>query len=738
LAAVVVAPRPTVHVDALVAVEEVRTLYRQGAPVLAANVVNSIIVSAVLWNVLPHAWLVAWSGAMCASSVVRWELRRRYFLAAPSALATPRWARLFVVGSAVGGVLWGLAGGLFFTHESTVAQLLIAFVLGGMGAGAAGTLSCYMPAFYAYFIPSLVPLAIRLLTYGDGVHGAMAGMTALYGVLFVFIARNVHRSVHEAFRLRFVNDELLGELAEVQHHLSESNVELERRVVERTGELEQRAQALKESQQKLADMIRESPDVILSLTKEGIVVACSPAVERILGYSPQDIVGRSYRELPIIPKESATMLTEAFERVLNESNGPPLEIELIHRDGSRVAAELNARLARGDGQHSVEATLRDVTERKRLEHKLRTAQRLESIGRLAGGVAHDFNNLLTVSLSNLSVALADQAMSPPAREAIDEARQASRRAAELTQQLLAFGRRQMLAPRAVDLNEVILGLRKLLERLLDRSIQLRFDLDPKGAPVKVDPTQLERVVINLATNAREAMPRGGVLTVRTARAVASSEVVLTVTDDGIGMDEATRAQIFEPFFTASRGTGLGLSTVHGIVEQSGGTIVVQSTPGKGTRFDIHLPLTDEMPTPRELATTTPVPPRTTPATVLLVEDEDLVRRATARVLRRSGYQVLMANDGQHALELAAAHSGTIDLLLSDVVMPILSGPALAARMLAERPKLRVLLVSGYSSDAVLDPDAPDPRISFLGKPYDDAKLAEAVASVLDRREPVAR
>jgi two-component system cell cycle sensor histidine kinase/response regulator CckA len=734
-AASLVESRPTaggISVDDRVAVEQVRTLYRQGAAVLSANVINSIIVSAVLWNILPRALLVAWSSTMLVASVLRFELRRRYRRIEPTPFTTPRWARLFVAGSASGGILWGFAGGAFFTNQSPVAQLLIAFVLGGMGAGAAGTLSCYMPAFYAYFIPSLAPLCVRLLTYGDGVHGAMAGMTMLYGVLFVVIARNIHRSMREAFRLRFVNEGLLVELAEVQHHLSESNVDLERRVAERTDELERRAHALKESERKLADMIRESPDVIVSLSPEGVVIACSPAIERILGHTPDEIIGRHYTKLPIMPPEALPLVRAAFEAVVGEIAGPPLELQLVHRDGTRVDVAFNARrVVRPAGQLSVEATLRDVTERKRLEQKLHNAQRLESIGRLAGGIAHDFNNLLTVSLSNLSVALGDPAIAPPVREAIDEARQASQRAAELTQQLLAFGRRQMLAPRAVDLNEVILGVRRLLERLIASNIALRFELDPAGAPVKVDPTQLEQVVINLATNARDAMPEGGTLTLRTVRASETPEVILTVTDTGVGMDEATKARIFEPFFTATQGTGLGLATVHGIVEQSGGTIAVHSAPKQGTSFEIRLPRTDEVPAPRPVEIKSAIVPPVGTVTILVVEDEDLVRRATARVLRKAGYQVLIASDGTEALALVATHEGTIDLLLSDVVMPSISGTVLAARMLALRPKLRVLLVSGYTSDAVVDPDAPDPRIRFLGKPFSDVTLAAAVRALLD-------
>jgi len=593
-------------IDARVAAEEVRTLYQQGPPVLVANVVNSSIVAAVLWNTLPHVLLASWVAAMVVMSATRLVLRRKYWSNPPAIEAHASWGRAFVIGSLAAGVLWGFAGGVFFVRESLTAQLLIAFVIGGMGAGAAGTLSCYMPAFYAYFVPSLVPLIVRLLTMGSGVHQAMAGMTALYAVLFIVIARNIHRSVHEAFRLRF-------ELAEAQQHLSEANADLERRVAERTIELQVRADALRESEQKLRD-----------------------------------------------------------------------------------------------------------------------ARRLEAIGRLAGGIAHDFNNLLTVSLSNLSMALAEKGLTDHSREAIEEARQASQRAAELTQQLLAFGRRQVLEPRAVDLNVVITKLKKMLERLMQENIELRFELDARGAPVKVDPTQLEQVVVNLVINARDAMPEGGVLTLRTTHDDDASTIVLTVIDTGIGMDEETRARVFEPFFSATGGTGLGLATVHGIVEQSGGTIVLESTLGKGSRFDVRLPRTDEAPVSKPV--TKPPPSRSIPSgseTILVVEDEDLVRRATTRVLRKAGYEVLTAVDGEDAIAIAEKHEGRIDLLLSDVVMPKMSGPELAERMLAMRPDLRVLLVSGYAGDVVLKARPADARVRFLPKPFNDRTLAEHVRAHLD-------
>ena len=393
-------------------------------------------------------------------------------------------------------------------------------------------------------------------------------------------------------------------------------------------------------------------------------------------------------------------------------------------------------------------------ERRESEEALRNFQKFEAIGRLAGGVAHDFNNLLTVINGRAELAL-DAPTLEDERHSVQEILDAGRRAATLVHQLLAFSRQQVLAPRSVDLNSLILDVLPLVRVLLGEDIEVRTELAPSLGVVKVDPAQFEQILMNLAANSRDAMPDGGVFTVRTVDAhvdevrarlyksvTAGPHVRMMVGDTGSGMDEATRARIFEPFFSTKKfgeGTGLGLATVYGIVKQSGGHIWVESEPGRGARFDIYLP---HVASPRLEA---PAAPSAVAAaggkeTVLLVEDEPSARSLFKAVLERYGYTVLEAENGETALERAEAHraSGTLDLLVTDLVMPRLSGRQVAERVRDLWPGVAVLYVSGYSREAVLQDGRLDPDSQFLGKPFGPEDLARKVRKVLESRHERAR
>ncbi|MBS2023914.1 MAG: PAS domain-containing protein [Deltaproteobacteria bacterium] len=390
----------------------------------------------------------------------------------------------------------------------------------------------------------------------------------------------------------------------------------------------------------------------------------------------------------------------------------------------------------------------DVTERRRLGEQLRQAQKMEAVGSLAGGVAHDFNNILSVILGYSS--LVEQSIDPtnPIAGQIQEIRNAAERAAGLTRQLLAFSRQQILQPQVVDLNRIVSGLDKMLQRLIGEDIELRTVLTSQRAMVNVDPGQLEQVIMNLAVNARDAMPTGGSLTIEidleeVDEAYAQqhpgvkpgSHVRLSVADTGTGMDQATQARVFEPFFTTKqlgKGTGLGLSTVFGIVQQSGGNIGLYSEVAHGTTFRILLPRVAEMSTtpPRPVA-----PVRNDKLrgheTVLLVEDDERLRRVTRTILTRSGYQVLEAQSGGDALLICEQHPTPIDVLLTDVIMPRMSGPVLAARILAMRPKVRIVYMSGYTEDSVVRHGICASEIPFVQKPFTQERLLTKVREALD-------
>jgi signal transduction histidine kinase len=385
-------------------------------------------------------------------------------------------------------------------------------------------------------------------------------------------------------------------------------------------------------------------------------------------------------------------------------------------------------------------------EHARLGRQLAQAQKMEAIGQLAGGVAHDFNNLLTVITGFSDMALSRPGVSGELEGDLREIRGAAQRAAELTRQLLAFSRRQIIAPRVLVLNGIVQGAEKLLRRLIGEDVELRTVLDPALGHVKADPGQVEQVIVNLAVNARDAMPNGGKLTIETANVeldeaygklhasvIPGPHVLLAVSDTGCGMDAAVIAHLFEPFFTTKapgKGTGLGLATVYGIVKQSGGHVWVYSEPGRGSTFKVYLPRVD-------LAPDNPPSPepraRGGSEVVLVVEDDESVRRLACAVLERNGYTTLQASDGVAALEVSARNP-RIDLVITDVVMPQMGGPEVAEKLRQQRPHLKVLFFSGYTSNAIVHHGILDRGLSFLQKPFTPESLARTVRAVLDGRD----
>jgi PAS domain S-box-containing protein len=450
------------------------------------------------------------------------------------------------------------------------------------------------------------------------------------------------------------------------------------------------------------------------------------ATEEVIGLSPADIIGQSLHEVfPTIRDR----VEELFRRVTETGESVDLgEVEYAdHRIPPSVFTKKVFPLAQG----RVAVTSENVTGRRELEARLQQAQKMEAVGRLAGGVAHDFNNLLT-AIAGYSEFLISGLQDDHLRRHAEEIKKASARAAALTGQLLAFSRRQVLQPRVLDLNAVVSDMDMMLRRLIGEDVELVAVLEPDLAPVLADPTQLEQVIVNLAVNARDAMPQGGSVTIETANVVLTDRqlVELRLIDTGIGMTESERAQLFDPFFTTKiGGTGLGLATVYGVVEQSGGSIEVDSAPGEGSSFRILLPAVDE---PAQAA---PLDDDAFPAagseTVLLVEDELVVRQLVAEILESNGYTVLQAGDGPSALELLRRRRDTVDLLITDVVMPGMSGPEVAERVVALRPGTEVLYISGYTDSAIDHHGVLEPGIAFLQKPFSADELARKVRTVLD-------
>jgi two-component system cell cycle sensor histidine kinase/response regulator CckA len=415
------------------------------------------------------------------------------------------------------------------------------------------------------------------------------------------------------------------------------------------------------------------------------------------------------------------------------------------KNGETILVEIKAHDFEFSGKPARLILANDVSERLRLEEQLRQAQKMEAIGRLAGGIAHDFNNVLSVILSYGEILLADLKPGEPMRDDIEEIRKAGKRAAGRTRQIVLLSRQQVIDPKVLDLNEVLLSMDKMLQRIIGEDVELVSQAGQGLGRVRADPGSIEQVIMNLVVNARDAMPTGGRLTIETANVVLDGEyarehmgvkpghhVALAVSDTGIGMDRATQARIFEPFFTTKpqdKGTGLGLSTVFGIVQQGGGSVCVTSEPGTGTTFKIYLPRVDAA---VDAAGPQAAPPTNRGAeTILLVEDDDQVRAIARVILRKHGYEVIEARHAGEALLLCEQHPGTIHLLLSDVVMPQMSGPELAKRLANVRPEMKLICISGYTDDSVLRHGVLDVQIAYLQKPITPETLARKVREVLD-------
>ncbi len=511
---------------------------------------------------------------------------------------------------------------------------------------------------------------------------------------------------------------------------------------------ERRAAALaaREADERFRVVTEGAPLGVL-LVRDGRLLYANGAARGLLGVGAGADVASLELVSRIAPAHRDDAARLVAEAAAHQVVSLPRELALLRADGGTTPVLVQVgHVDLPDGPALV-AFLSDLTSRKALEAELQQAQKMEAIGRLAGGIAHDFNNVLTAVLSYCELLLADLAPGHPNRGDVEQIALAGERAAGLTRQLLAFSRRQVLQPRPISLAEVVRQAEGMLRPLLGAHLELRLAVAPRVATIVADPGQMQQVVLNLALNARDAMPRGGLLEIavgdrlleatdpaRPAGAAPGRYVELTVRDTGTGMDAETLAHVFEPFFTTKgpgRGTGLGLSTVHGIVEQSGGHLGVESEPGRGTTFRVCFPAVDGAPEadpPRDPQD----PVRGDDETILLVEDDAIVRRLAREVLTRAGYRVLEAADGGEALRLCERHDGPIDLMICDVIMPRMTGPQLVERLPWKRAATRVLYVSGYAEDAIRWHGALSPGTELLPKPFTPETLTRKVRELLVR------
>lgn len=553
--------------------------------------------------------------------------------------------------------------------------------------------------------------------------------------------------LHSGARDYFVKDNLVRLGAAIERELEEADNRRSRRVAEQ--EREEARDELRENEQRFRQVVEASPHGVLVVDAEGRIVLSNQSGEQIFGFSREELIGQPIDRL--VPASVRGRHNEDISAFLqapeNRLMGLGQEIHGRRKDGTLFPVEIGLSHFESAAGQQVLATVVDITDRRLLETQLQQAQKMEAIGRLAGGLAHDFNNVLGVILGLGELGQADLPADDPVQHRLVEIVAAARRATDLTRQMLAFSRQQVMHPRPLDLNAVVGESRDLLAQMIGADVELRLLLDAELGTVRADPTQIAQVLMNLAVNARDAMPSGGTLTFETKNVELDEEyvrihatgtpgpyVLLAVTDTGHGMDLETRARVFEPFFSTKeegKGTGLGLATVYGIIKQSGGFVWVYSEPGHGAAFRIYLPQVRDEAQPLDARAADDQAAPTGSETILLVEDQDAVRRMTQELLRRQGYEVLVAASGEEALAIVESHPARIHLVLSDVVMPGTNGRELAERLQGKRADLRVLFMSGYSNGVIRGQGLLDEDVMLIEKPFSAAELGRAVRRALE-------
>jgi PAS domain S-box-containing protein len=512
---------------------------------------------------------------------------------------------------------------------------------------------------------------------------------------------------------------------------------------------------LEETQRHLSAAVEQAAESILITDTDGTIVYVNPAFERISGYTREEAIGYNARILKS-GNHDQSFFEDLWETIVD---GRVWQGRFINKkkDGSLYTEDSTITPVRDQMGRIVNfvAVNHDVTQMVQLEEQFRQAQKMEALGQLAGGIAHDFNNLLTII--QLSTRLLQKNIRPedPLGEHIQRIQDTGERAGALTKQLLSFSRREIIEPRILTLNQVVSDLSRMLKRIIGEDIELETRLDDKLWTIRIDPTQVDQIVLNLVVNARDAMPQGGSLLIETSNATLDEAyaahnvdvlpgdyVLLSITDTGVGMDEETQAHIFEPFFTTKergQGTGLGLAAVFGIIKQNKGHVRFQTAEGEGTTFKIYLPRAEAIRAETEAQTLAPLAASLVRGTetILVVEDERQVLDLTVRVLVACGYQVLTAGDGPRALEVSREHDGPIHLLITDVVMPQMYGKDLAELLHKERPEMGLLFMSGYPDGATAHTGVLVPGASFLSKPFTVEKLTQTTRAVLDGKNDLA-
>jgi PAS domain S-box-containing protein len=755
--------------------DQVKQLYDRAPLGMIATVINSVTLVYVFWKVVPHHILLIWLTCLFTITVVRAVQVYRDRLK-PSPLAEARTKEIqFIIGLALSGIVWGAAALFLFPVDSSIRQVFLAFVLGGMVAGAAGTLSIIRAAYLSFSIPVLTPLIFRFFAVGDEIHLTMGGMIVFFAVLIHFAALRVHSLSVLSFKLRFANRNLVTYLASAKDRAEKLNEELRTEIMERnkieeelqkhqdhlgmlvkerTLEWERANARLQEeiaahtvsenlrrqSEIYFRSLIENALDLITVLDSSGKILFESPSIERLLGYRRDELIGALVFEY--LHPDDRPAAQDAFTRLVKAPGTSELiEIRLQHRDGSwRSYESIGKSLVDEDQGVRIIVNSRESTERKKLEEDILKAQKLDSLGVLAGGIAHDFNNLITGIMANIELARMHVKRNDLIAPILEKAEQASVQAHGLTQQLLTFSRGGEPVMKTVFINDLIREAASFALR--GTKAGRTFSLAENLRPIEADIGQLRQVIHNIVINADQAMPQGGMITISGGNVSlggneflslkAGDYVRICVADQGIGIPKEHLDKIFDPYFTTKKhGAGLGLATAYSIIKKHGGIIFAGSKLGVGTTISIYLPASSKELKKKE---DTSIGLRTGHGRILIMDDEAIILDAAEKILQTAGYEVELAKDGGEAIELygKAREAGKpFDVVIMDLTVPGgMGGRETLAKLIELYPGVRAIVSSGYSQDPIMAHYEDYGFVGVIAKPYRVREMAEIVNKVI--------
>jgi two-component system cell cycle sensor histidine kinase/response regulator CckA len=755
--------------------DQVKQLYDLAPLGMIATVFNALALDYVLWKVVSHRTLTIWLACLFLVTIIRAVQVYYYWFNPPSPAEARSRGIQFIVGMALTGIIWGSASILVFPGESLPHQVFLAFILGGMVAGAAATFSTIKTAFLSFSIPVLLPLIFRFFSYGDEIHVTMGGATFLFAVLIHSTVWRVHTMSSQSLRLRLknrnlvaylasskdraekLNEELrteIGERKKAEEELQQHRDHLEILVKERTLEWERANARLQEeiaariasedlrrqSEVYFRSLIENALDLITVLDSSGHILFESPSIEKLLGYRRDELIGELVFEY--LHADDRPAAQDAFGRLIGApGTSEMIEIRVMHRDGSwRIFESIGKSMIDEDQTVRIIVNSRDSTDRKMLEEDILKAQKLDSLGILAGGIAHDFNNLITGITANIELARmhvkGDDVIAP----ILEKAEEASMQAHGLTQQLLTFSRGGEPVMKTVVINDLIKEAASFALR--GSKAGRTFSLPDNLRPIEADSGQLRQVIHNIIINADQAMPEGGMIMISGENVSLGANEVLSlkagdyvkicIADHGIGMPKEHLAKIFDPYFTTTKhGSGLGLATAYSIIKKHGGVIFAESELGVGTTISIYLPASaKELKTPED----TGIGLRAGHGRVLIMDDEAIILDAAGKILQTAGYEVEVAKDGGEAIVLygKAREAGKpFDVVIMDLTVPGgMGGRETLARLIELDPGVRAIVSSGYSHDPIMAHYEDYGFLGVIAKPYRVRDMAEIVGKVM--------